>query len=158
MKKAFTSVLVLSFIAFLGYACDTTTSNGIVVENTSVSGASAAKLYYPSNLSGSVAATTMSAGYTQNLNNVEWLSKRLAAQGYVVLGMTPSNNWGMVSGWINMHKNGIGKLQQLNSSHAALRGKINTSKLQISGHSKGGGGSIGRQCRIRSRHGALLRR
>lgn len=144
MKKTIAAIIALSFIAFLGYACDNSSSSsgGIVKENVSVSGASAAKLYYPANLSSVVGATTMSAGYTQNLSNVEWLSTRLAQQGYVVLGMTPSNNWGMVSGWITMHKNGISKLQQLNSSHAALRGKIDTNKLQISGHSKGGGGSL----------------
>jgi dienelactone hydrolase len=146
MKRGFAAVLALAFIAFLGYACDTgggsSTTGGIVTESVRVNGASAAKLYYPRNINGPMAATTMSAGYTQNLNNVEWLSKRLAEQGYVVLGMTPSNILGMVNGWTSMHKNGIKTLQDLSNSHSKLKGMIDTSKLQISGHSKGGGGSL----------------
>ncbi len=141
MKKGIAALLALAFIAFLGYACDTGIG-GVVTERVTVSGASAAKLYYPSNLSHPVGATTMSSGYTQTLNNIEWLSKRVAGEGYVVLGMTPTNIMGLVGGWTNMHKNGIRKLQQLNSSHNKLRGMIDTSKLQISGHSKGGGGSL----------------
>ncbi len=139
MKKGIAALLALAFIAFLGYACDT---GGIVTERVNVSGASAAKLYYPSYISSPVGATTMSSGFTQTLQNIEWLSKRVAGEGYVVLGMTPTNIMGMVGGWTNMHKNGIRKLQQLNSSHNKLRGMIDTNKLQISGHSKGGGGSL----------------
>lgn len=142
MKKTVTVLLTLSFIAFLGYACDSGSSGGIATESVRVSGASAAKLYYPRNLSSPTGATTMSAGYTQNLNNIEWLSERLAEAGYVVIGMTPSNIFGMVSTWTNMHKNGISTLRELNNSHSALKGMIDTNKLQISGHSKGGGGSL----------------
>lgn len=143
MKKSFTVLTALSIIAFLCFACDPGgNSGGIVTETVSVRGASAARLYYPSNLNSPAGATTMSAGYTQNLSNVEWLSRRLAAQGYVVLGMTPTNNFGMVSGWKEMHKNGIRKLQELNGNHRVLRGMIDTGKLQTCGHSKGGGGSL----------------
>ncbi len=119
-------------------------ANGaVVVENPgSVSGASAAKLYYPSGISSPIGATTMSAGFTQALGDVDWLSRAVAESGYVVLGLTPSNKYGMVSGWKNMHKGGIAKLQQLNSSHNVLKGKIDLSKLQTCGHSKGGGGSL----------------
>ncbi len=118
-------------------------SAGVVVENPgSVNGASAARLYYPSGISGPIGATTMSAGFTQALGDVEWLSRAVAESGYVVLGLTPNNKFGMVSGWKNMHKGGIAKLQQLNSSHNVLRGKIDLSKLQTCGHSKGGGGSL----------------
>lgn len=144
MKKTVVALLALGFIALIGYACDggSTSSGGIVTETIRVSNTAAAKLYYPRNISTPVGATTMSAGYTQNLSNVEWLSKRLAEKGYVVIGMTPSNNYGMVSGWKDMHKSGIAKLKELNNSHSALKGMIDTRKLQTCGHSKGGGGSL----------------
>jgi hypothetical protein len=101
-----------------------------------------AELYYPNTISGTVGATTMSAGYTQALGNVEWLSRKVAESGYVVLAFTPTNNLGMVSGWRDAHKNCITKLKNINSNHSVLRGKINTAKLQTCGHSKGGGGSL----------------
>jgi hypothetical protein len=145
MKKILATVLVLSIIAFFG--CDSGSSSGsttgsIVTESTSVSAAAAARLYYPKGISSPTAATTMSAGYTQSLENVDWLSRALVSKGFVVLGLTPSNNWGMVSGWRTMHKNGIAKLQSFNSSHSVLKGKIDLGKLQTCGHSKGGGGSL----------------
>lgn len=142
MKKAFAALLALSLIALFGYACDTGSTSGITVESVRVSGASDAKLYYPSNISGAKGATTMSAGYTQTLNNVEWLSQALAKEGFIVLGLTPTNNLGMVSGWRDMHKNGISKLMEFNGSHSVLKGKIDIAKLQTCGHSKGGGGSL----------------
>jgi hypothetical protein len=145
MKKGLVVLLAIAFIGFLGYACDSgnnVSSGGIAIETIWVNGASAAKLYYPRNLQTPTGATTMSAGYTQNLGNVEWLSKRVAEAGYVVLGMTPSNTWGMVNDWKDMHKNGIAKLKELNNSHNVLRGMIDTGKLQTCGHSKGGGGSL----------------
>lgn len=141
MKKVFVTLLAVSIIALLCYACDDGGSS-VVTETVMVPGASAAKLYYPRNLTHPVGATTMSAGFTQMLQNVDWLSRRVAAQGYVVLGMTPTNIMGMVSGWKNMHKNGIEKLQDLNRNHRVLRGMIDTNKLQTCGHSKGGGGSL----------------
>ncbi len=154
MRNALTTLLALTTILLFGYACDSGSSSGssgdIVVENISgVSGASAAKLYYPGNISAPAGATTMSAGYTQTLNNVDWLSRAIAKEGFVVLGLTPSNNWGMVSGWRDMHKGGISKLKQINGNHNVLRGRIDLGKLQTCGHSKGGGGSLWASSQLR---------
>ena len=83
----------------------------------------------------------MTSGYMGTYSDVEWLSRDVAGNGYVVLAMTPSNPYGMVSGWRTAHVNGISKLKSLNTS-GTLRGKINTSALQTCGHSKGGGGAL----------------
>ncbi|MDA8139306.1 MAG: hypothetical protein M0036_11700 [Desulfobacteraceae bacterium] len=149
MKKTVILLLVLSVIGLISYACDTGTSEtptlGASVCTKSISGigsTSAAKLYYPCTINGTVGATTLAGGYTETLNNVDWLSQAVASAGYVVLAYTPTNTLGMVSQWRDAHKNCISKLKSLNTSDANVKGKINTSKLQVSGHSKGGGGAL----------------
>ncbi len=143
MKKPFVTLLVLSMLTFFGYGCDTGSSNGICTESVSgIGSTSAAKLYYPCDLSGATGATTMSSGWTGGLEDIEWLSQRVSEAGFVVLAFTPANRYGMVSQWRDAHKNTIARLKSINSSHAALKGKIDTNKLNTCGHSKGGGGSL----------------
>ncbi len=143
MKKAITLLMALTVIALIGYACDSGSGSGVcTASGGSVSGTSDTRLYYPCNISAPTGATTMTSGYTGTLSQVSWLSERLAAEGFVVLAFTPSNTLGMVSGWRDAHKNSIARLKTINSGSGTLQGKINTSKLQTCGHSKGGGGSL----------------
>lgn len=140
--KQIMALIVLSVAALIGFGCDGGSST-ITSENVyGVSNTSEAVLYYPNSITGTVGATTMSSGYTGTLDDVEWLSEAVANAGYVVLAFTPTNNYGMVSGWRDAHKSCITKLKDINSNHSVLRGKINTSKLSTCGHSKGGGGSL----------------
>jgi dienelactone hydrolase len=146
MKKQLVVLLAVSLVALMGFGCDSGgsgSSGGVCTENVSgIARTSAAKLYYPCNISSPLPATTMSSGWTAGLNAIEWLSSPMAAQGYIVLAFTPANTMGMVEQWEAAHKNTHSKLLQLNSSHAKLKGKIDTAKMQISGYSKGGGGSL----------------
>jgi hypothetical protein len=141
MKKSLSLVLAMAMLTLIGYGCDGGTST-ITQERVTISGATNAQLYYPTSIISATAATSMSAGYTQTLQNVEWLSKKLAETGYVVLAFTPDNTLGYVAQWRDLHKASIQKLKEINSNHSVLRGKINTAKLQTCGHSKGGGGSL----------------
>ena len=114
MKKSLSVILSLSLIALFGYGCDGDST--ITVEDPGyISGTSDAELYSPTTITATVGATTMSAGYTQALGNVEWLSRKLAETGYVVLAFTPTNNLGLVSDWRDAHKNCITKLKNINS-------------------------------------------
>lgn len=152
MKKVFASLLVLSLVILMAYGCDTGGSDDGVVTTESIRGigsTSEAKLYYPSNLSGKVGATSMSSGWTGDLYDIEWLSQRVAEAGFVVLAFTPGNRYGMVSQWRDAHKNCIAKLIELNNSHSFLNGKIDTAKLNTCGHSKGGGGSLWASSQLR---------
>jgi hypothetical protein len=142
MRKSFAVILSLSLIALFGYGCDGGTSTITEEDAGIISGTIDTQLYYPTTINGTTGATTMSAGYTQALGNVEWLSRKLAETGYVVLAFTPTNNLGYVDGWRDAHKNCIAKLKDINNNHSKLKGKINTAKLQTCGHSKGGGGSL----------------
>lgn len=139
-NKSLLLILSLSFITLFGYACDSgnvCTDSVYFVPNTSE-----AQLYYPCDISTATGATTMSSGYTGTLDDVDWLSESIAEEGYVVLAFTPSNIYGLVSGWRDAHKSCISELKDINSTHSVLRGKIDTGKLSTCGHSKGGGGSL----------------
>ncbi len=141
--------MVLSIAAMFSYGCDDTgdgtvsisSTGGVCGEAVRVSNTSSARLYYPCNISSPIGATTASSGYVGTKESVTWLSNRVAQAGFVVLAFTPTNQYGMVTGWRAAHKSSIAKLKELSNS-GKLAGKIDTSKLQTCGHSKGGGGSL----------------
>ncbi|MDA8141481.1 MAG: hypothetical protein M0036_22795 [Desulfobacteraceae bacterium] len=140
MKSSLMILLILCLVGVVNSNCEGAT---LCSENVyGVSNTLEAVLYYPCTISGSVGATTMTSGYTGTLDQMEWLSEILANNGYVVLAFTPTNIYGMVSGWRDAHKSCIAKLKELNNTHSVLKGKINTAKLSTCGHSKGGGGSL----------------
>jgi hypothetical protein len=141
IKKSIGVLLVLSTVALVSYGCDG--GSNVCSESISVSNTSGARLYYPCNINSSRGATTLTSGYTGTYSQVSWLAEDMVNNGgYIVLAMTPSNIYGMVSGWRDAHKSGIARLQGLNSTHRTLAGRINQSKLQTCGHSKGGGGAL----------------
>jgi len=152
MKRGLALLLALSLLAFIGYGCDSGSSSGGIVEENHgyVSGTLETRLYYPGTISGTTGATTMSSGYTGDLGDVSWLSTAVAEAGFVVVAFTPGNTYGMVSDWRIAHENCVDELISINSNHSALRGKIDTGKLQTCGHSKGGGGSLWASSRLTS--------
>ncbi len=62
--------------------------------------------------------------------------------------MTPNNIYGYNSSWTSAHKSGIAQLKVENTrtgttlSPNPIKGKVDTTKLQVMGHSKGGGGTL----------------
>jgi len=103
----------------------------------------AAKVYYPCNASGTRGATTLTGGFTNTYNDMAWLSTHLASWGYIVYAMTPINNLGTNEQWTAAHLAGVSMLKKENTrSGSAIRGKVDTAKLQIMGFSKGGGGAL----------------
>lgn len=117
--------------------------------DTVVSNTSSATLYYPCVISEPLPATTLMSGNAATHQVLEWLASQMVVNGFVVLGMTPLNKFGLDSGWRNAHLSGIAKLKSLNSGSDLLKGKadllkgkIDIDKLQLCGHSKGGGGAL----------------
>ena len=140
--KAIKSVyflLALSMVIFAAYGCD---EDNICSESVYVSDTREARVYYPCDISAPTPATTMCSGYIGDYDDIEFLSEAVTASGYVVLAFTPTTEYGFVEGWKDAHKSSIAELQDMNENHSVLSGKIDTNKLQTSGHSKGGGGAI----------------
>ncbi len=88
-------------------------------------------------------ATTLTGGYTNVYTDMAWLYDHLVTHGYIIIAMTPNNIYGVNSSWQTAHKAGIAKLKSENTRTASpIYGRVNTSKLQIMGFSKGGGGAL----------------
>ncbi len=93
-------------------------------------------------------ATTLTGGYTNTYPDMEWLAKHVVSHGYIVFAMTPNNTLGTNPSWTSAHKSGISQLKKENTRRAStfspnpIQGKVDTTKLQIMGFSKGGGGTL----------------
>lgn len=105
---------------------------------------SSARLSYPCDLDkGPFPATTLTGGFTNTKEQMQWLAEHLASHGYVVLGMTPNNILGTPPVWESAHRAGIATLRRINSrAGSPLMNAINTDQLAITGFSMGGGGAL----------------
>jgi predicted alpha/beta-hydrolase family hydrolase len=99
-------------------------------------------LYYPCAIHEPIPATTLTSGRGASYLALNWLAMQIASNGFIVLGMTPLDRFGNDSGWRDIHLSGIAKLKRLNSESDLLKDKIAIDKLQVCGHSKGGGGAL----------------
>ncbi len=108
------------------------------------SGYASARMTYPCDLSdGPYPATTLTGGFTNTKEQMEWLAEHLTTHGYVVLTMTPNNTLGVPPGWRDAQLGGFAELADENwRTGSPLRGKIDLDKRNIMGFSMGGGGVI----------------
>lgn len=98
---------------------------------------------------GAIAATTLVSGGTKTYADYTDLAAHLASHGYIVFAMTPANeNLLSNASWTSAQKSGIAQLKIENTRSATssnpnpIKGKIDTARLQILGHSLGGGGTL----------------
>ena len=113
-------------------------------EGLSDSGYGSAQVFYPCEKTGELsAATTVTSGYSSTKENVYWIAEHLVTHGYIIIAITPTNIYGEPPTWARAHKAGIYKLiSENNRIDSPIYGRVDTDKLQVSGHSKGGGGSL----------------
>lgn len=106
-------------------------------------GYSSAIVSYPCNTSGPLAATTLTGGYTNTKEDMYWMKDRLASHGYIVIAMTPNNTWGDTTEWYTAHMAGHAKLlSESGRVDSPIYGRVDPSRLQVMGFSKGGGGTL----------------
>jgi dienelactone hydrolase len=151
-KKSFLIVLTIAvfsvFVAVDAFAASdpSVTGTNAVCQYSppaNLLGYISAQVYYPCTISGTVPATTMTGGFTNTWNNMDWISKHLASHGFIVFAMTPLNNLGFNDTWVTAHQAGISMLKSENTrTGSKIKGKVNTAKLQVCGYSKGGGGAV----------------
>jgi dienelactone hydrolase len=140
-------VLCLLTLASAAMAVTAPDANGPYTTCTytppSNSGYSAAKVYYPCEISAKAGATTLTGGFTNQYSDMAWIANHLSKWGYIVYAMTPNNIYGNNPSWTSAHKAGIAMLKSENGRTASkIYGKVDTTKLQIMGFSKGGGGAL----------------
>lgn len=103
-----------------------------------------AVIYFPcEKKDGPFAATTVTGGWTNVLEDMNWISRHVVTHGYVVIAITPNDNMGKNPEWRRAHNAGLAKLKSENQrKNSPIYGLVNTDALQIMGFSKGGGGAL----------------
>ena len=107
------------------------------------SGYASSNIAYPCGTTGLLPATTLTGGYTNTKEDMYWLRDHVASHGYIVFSMTPTNTYGDTDTWKSAHLAGHAKLLSENTrSGSVLYGRVDTTRTQIMGFSKGGGGTL----------------
>jgi dienelactone hydrolase len=112
------------------------------VSALSASGFGGGTLYYPT-ASGTFGAITLCPGFTAYASSIAWLGTRLASHGFVVLIIDTNTTLDQPGQRATQLKAGADWLVSQNSrTGSVIRGKVDTSRLAIGGHSMGGGGTL----------------
>jgi hypothetical protein len=97
-------------------------------------------IYYPSS-SGSYGGIAVSPGYTASSSSLSWYGRRLASHGFVTIVIDTNSRFDQPSSRGTQLLNALDYLTG-SSAPSAVRSRINSSRLAVSGHSMGGGGSL----------------
>ncbi|MFF3287561.1 alpha/beta hydrolase [Streptomyces sp. NPDC003023] len=109
------------------------------VSSWSVTGFGGGTIYYPtSTADGTFGAVAVSPGFTAYQSSIAWLGPRLASQGFVVFTIDTNSTWDQPASRGDQLLAALDYLTQRSS----VRGRIDSSRLGVMGHSMGGGGSL----------------
>ncbi|MGN9768576.1 alpha/beta hydrolase family protein [Micromonospora sp. SD12] len=109
------------------------------VSSLSVSGFGGGVIYYPtSTAEGTFGAVAISPGYTAAWSSIDWLGPRIASHGFVVIGIETNTRLDQPD---SRGRQLLAALDYL-TQRSSVRGRIDASRLAVSGHSMGGGGSL----------------
>ncbi|MBT3150239.1 alpha/beta hydrolase [Streptomyces sp. CHD11] len=111
----------------------------ISVSSLAVSGFGGGTIYYPTSTSdGTFGAIAVSPGFTAYQSSIAWLGPRLASQGFVVFTIDTNTTLDQPASRGDQLLDALDYLTQ----RSAVRGRIDSSRLGVMGHSMGGGGSL----------------
>ncbi|GAB2716081.1 dienelactone hydrolase family protein [Streptomyces bullii] len=109
------------------------------VSSLAVTGFGGGAIYYPtSTADGTFGAVAVSPGYTGTQSSIAWLGPRLASQGFVVFTIDTLTT---VDQPDSRGRQLLAALDYL-TERSSVRGRIDSSRLGVMGHSMGGGGSL----------------
>ncbi|MDG4866090.1 alpha/beta hydrolase [Streptomyces sp. T-3] len=109
------------------------------VSSLSVSGFGGGTIYYPtSTADGTFGAVAISPGYTAYQSSISWLGPRLASQGFVVFTIDTNSTLDQPA---SRGRQLLAALDYL-TQRSTVRGRIDSSRLGVMGHSMGGGGTL----------------
>ncbi|NUW44059.1 alpha/beta hydrolase family protein [Nonomuraea rhodomycinica] len=117
------------------------TTSEQAVSPLSVRGFGGGRVYYPDDTSqGTFGAVAISPGYTASWASISWLGPRIASHGFVVIGIDTLTRTDQPASRGRQLLAALDYLVQ--DSPAAVRSRIDASRLAVAGHSMGGGGSL----------------
>jgi predicted dienelactone hydrolase len=109
------------------------------VSSLSVSGFGGGVIYYPTATGeGTFGAVAISPGFTASWSSIAWLGPRIASHGFVVIGIETLTRLDQPD---SRGRQLLAALDYL-TQRSSVRGRIDASRLAVSGHSMGGGGSL----------------
>jgi pimeloyl-ACP methyl ester carboxylesterase len=109
------------------------------VSSFAVSGFGGGTIYYPTSTSdGTFGAVVISPGFTATQSSISWLGPRLASQGFVVFTIDTLTTMDQPD---SRGRQLLAALDYL-TERSFVRGRIDSTRLGVMGHSMGGGGSL----------------
>jgi predicted dienelactone hydrolase len=109
------------------------------VSSLSVTGFGGGVIYYPTSTSeGTFGAVAISPGYTASWSTLSWLGPRIASHGFVVIGIETNSIFDQPD---SRGRQLLAALDYL-TGRSSVRTRIDATRLAVSGHSMGGGGSL----------------
>ncbi|OLF05339.1 alpha/beta hydrolase [Actinophytocola xinjiangensis] len=105
-----------------------------------VSGFGGGTIYYPTSTSeGTFGAVAISPGFTATESSIAWMGPRLASHGFVVITIDTNTIYDQPS---SRGDQLLAALDYMTEDNLTVRGRIDSSRLAVAGHSMGGGGSL----------------
>ncbi|MBD0423339.1 dienelactone hydrolase family protein [Streptomyces sp. TRM S81-3] len=109
------------------------------VSSLAVTGFGGGTIYYPTSTSdGTFGAVVISPGFTALQSSIAWLGPRLASQGFVVFTIDTNTTLDQPD---SRGRQLLAALDYL-TERSSVRGRIDSSRLGVMGHSMGGGGTL----------------
>lgn len=109
------------------------------VSSLAVSGFGGGTIYYPTTTAdGTFGAVAVSPGYTGTQSSISWLGPRLASQGFVVFTIDTLSTLDQPD---SRGRQLLAALDHL-TQRSSVRGRVDSTRLGVMGHSMGGGGSL----------------
>jgi alpha-beta hydrolase superfamily lysophospholipase len=97
-------------------------------------------VYFPSDTSqGTFGAVVIAPGFTERQSAVNWLGPRLASRGFVIFTIDTNSTTDQPTARATEM---LAALDFLTGSSSPVRTRIDASRLAVSGHSMGGGGTL----------------
>lgn len=104
---------------------------------------SAGTVYYPADATGPVGGVAIAPGWTERQRHIEWWGPRLASHGYAVLVLDTNERREDPPARADALMAAVGVLRGENDREGSpLRGRVDTAKMAVMGHSMGGGGTL----------------
>jgi triacylglycerol lipase len=109
------------------------------VSSLAANGFGGGTIYFPS-ATGRFGVIAISPGFTATQSSIEWLGRRLASHGFVVITINTNSTLDQPPSRATQLMAALNHV--VNSASSTVRSRVDPNRLAVSGHSMGGGGAL----------------